>query len=183
MPTPDAPPPAGAADLTAEPFPVRCGGKTWLIAHPTVGTVGRLEILVATAAGDELDALRAEGLPPAQVAAMNRELNSQLAARSHRAGGDLHARVMAGPDGTALYLLALLRDRQPDATLADARTLLADAPDETGRAVAAVTPVFTKLTGAKRGLSPSQIEAELTRLRPWLARLTNSPGSSAGPPS
>jgi hypothetical protein len=160
---PEPAPPLSVSDVlgAAGTFPaVRWRGREYPVSPPTLGTVARLEVLIAAAAGAEVDALQGTPLH----ARMSKALEAMLVARAHRAGGELWDRYMGGTDGAVLYLLALLREKSPDMTEADARRMAAEESDQVRRALVLVTPDFLRLVGERAGASPDQVAAALRRL-------------------
>ena len=160
--------PASVGDVlgaAGEPATVRWRDRDYRVGPPTTGAITRAEMLVAKAAGSELDALRGQ-LPDAQFRKLDTALTAKLLARAHRAGGELFNEVMGSPDGQVLYLLALLREHHPDLNESDARGMMAEVPEQVERALILVTPDFLRLVGKMKGADPRKVQAVLDQLSP-----------------
>ena len=70
------------------------------------------------------------------------QLKRDLAAGLYNPGGRLWRELLTGPRANVLYLLALLREHHPDATVADAERLTRDAAGMVAVALQDVTPPF-----------------------------------------
>lgn len=157
-----------------EPPRVVADGKTYTVGFPTQRAKARLEELVAASAVAAVADLKA-ALPPAAYAEQWAEVKELIRRREYRTGGSLWAEAMAGPGGGVLFLLALLRECHPDATEADARRLLAAAPEQVEAALARVTPVFIRAVAADLGATRDQTEAALKRLTPSAPTASSAP--------
>lgn len=151
---------------------VEWNGVTWKIGHPVQRAKAVLEELAAAKAVRSVVALKS-ALAPAEYAEAYSEVLRQVTAGDFRTWGVGWVRQVAGADGSALFLLSLLRCHHPQATEADAAGLLAACPGEVNAAVERVTPrFFDLLVSAVPGLTP-EARADLTAL--FRARLTPSP--------
>lgn len=116
-------------------------GKTWKIGHPIQRAKAELESLVCDYVFRHLEAMRGVW-PEAKFAAKEAELELQVLGGHHRTWGSLWRSVTSGPDGNALFLLALLRVHAPATTLAEASVLWNASPRQLRIAYAAVIPGF-----------------------------------------
>lgn len=155
----------------AGPCPtVTHNGKTWQIGHPTQNAKATLEILVVEAAQRNIDKLKSS-LSVARYEAKCAALDTKIEGGHHRTWGSLWRSVNSGPDGTALFLLSLLREKHPEATFEDAEALLRDEPRGTGRAFMQVAPAFfSLLVACLPGATPQEKEKQMESLRADFAR-------------
>jgi hypothetical protein len=122
--------------------------KTWTVGHPTQRAKAELEKLVVEVAQKSLDDLRGV-LPPAKIAEKEAALDGLLFARAWQTWGSLWSQVVNGPLAFPLLLASLLRQRHPEATLADAEALWAGANRPCRTALMMVVPgFFTVLAGS-----------------------------------
>lgn len=131
------------------------GSKTWTIGHPTQKAKTVLEILTLEIAAENHEAAL-PALPPKMRARKEKEFGAAVDGGHWRTWGELWTAVNSGPDSNALFLLSLLREHHPDATLADARTLWRDSGRATARAFAVVIPSFFTLLVAERSATPEE---------------------------
>ena len=118
--------------------------KVWKLGHPTQRAKAALEELVTAAAVKEVTGLKAV-LPVTDYRELLAELQSAISAGAYRTWGDGWKRVIGGTDGSVMFLLSLLRERQPEATIEDAWGLATDKGDEIGLAMIRVVPGFFAL--------------------------------------
>jgi hypothetical protein len=137
------------------------GGKTWTIGHPTQRAKAHLEILTAATAIDQLEELKPV-LKPEVWARRAAELDAKIDGGQHRTWCPLWSAVNGGPNGTPLFLLSLMRDHHPEATLADVRELIASEPMRVRAALACVVPRFFILL-AESAPIPPEMRAKLVQ--------------------
>lgn len=135
---------------------VQFWGRTWKIGWPTQEAKQCHEILVAQHAEAELESRRAL-YTPAKMAVKERALELQLNAGDHRVYGSLWSATVDGPDGMPLFLLSLLREHHPNATIEEARALWSSGSLSVRLAMAQVMPPFAVLLVS---LSPRIQEAD-----------------------
>ncbi len=119
-------------------------GKAWKLGHPTQRAKAALEELVTSAAVREVTAMKSY-LPAGDYRELLAELQGAISAGSYRTWGAGWQRVIGGTDGSVMFLLSLLRERQPEAALADAWALATDCADEIGLGMVRVVPGFFAL--------------------------------------
>lgn len=138
-----------------------CGDKTWTVGWPTQKAKSALEIATLELAVANHEEACAH-LPAKFVARKQKELDGAIDGGHWRTWGELWTSVNEGPDGNTLFLLSLLREHHPDATLADARKLWREKGGETVRAFAVVVPSFFELLVADRP-EPPAVKAALVK--------------------
>lgn len=145
--TPETPPDVGVAQALgaagASPE-VLHKSQTWFVGWPIQAAKTVLEQLVVQVAEANLEELRG-AMPQQRFARKEKELDDQLFGGHWKTWGSLWSTVVNGPDGMALFLLALLREKHPQATLAQARELWRDANRQVRRALTTVVPGFFDL--------------------------------------
>jgi hypothetical protein len=137
-------------------FDIEFGGATWGVARPTRGARDVLDKLVAEAAWAEVEALQALAPRAFQTAAT--EYVRAAGAGEYRAGGKGWLAVVNGPKGNTLFLLALLREKHPAATAADARALIAGKKEAVEAALAVLGPRFFGLLAELPDTPPEYLE-------------------------
>lgn len=167
-------PGAGPALGAAGPCPaIDYAGKSWAVGHPTQRAKAELELLVIDAAQRNIDQRKGR-LSKDQYEAKCAALDLQVQGGHHRTWGPLWRAVNAGPDGTKLFLLSLLREHQPDATFADVDGMFRDAGRQTTRALAVVMPIFFSLLVTEMPVGPEERAAKLADLLTEYAAQTPS---------
>lgn len=129
--------------------------KTWKVGHPTQRAKACLEELAAAKAVGEVVALKG-AVPPAAYAEMFCDLMRGVKTGAYKTFGPGWVEQTTGPGGAVLFLLALLRERHPDAAEADALGLAADRGDEVQAALARVVPDFFDLLLASATIPAAQ---------------------------
>lgn len=157
-------------------------GKEYKVGFPTQRVKARLEELIAGAETAAVQALRGV-IPPTDFADQLARLGRQLRTREHRTrDGSLWQRYMVGEEavtGFQLFLLALLREHQPDVTEDDLRAMLAEGGEFLLLAADRVVPGFFTWLEAELG-APKGTTAELAaKMAAELRRL----GTRSTPPS
>jgi len=118
--------------------------QVWRIGHPTQRAKSELENLAIRQATKEI----LDARPLVGEAAYQEMMTSHrraMAAKEYRTFGPGWQAVITGPDGHVLFLLALLRERHPEAHEGIARELLTSRGDEVAVALMQVAPPFCEL--------------------------------------
>ncbi len=138
--------------------------KTWVLGHPTQRAKAELEFLVVEAAQKNIDDLKPI-LKPADYRRRCAALDELVNGGHYKTGGSLWTVNNNGPLGQPLFLGALLRERNPEVTLAEAVAIWLGEPDQTRRALGMVVPDFFAVLATSLPLSPddrSKWQAEMT---------------------
>jgi hypothetical protein len=169
-----------AALGAAGPCPtVRWNSKTWKVGHPVQAAKAELEMAVFEIAQANLDAMRPV-LKKGQYEAKCRNLDLQIEGGHHKTGGPLWQAVNTGPDGLAAFMLSLLRQNHPEATLDDARGIMTSAESyrDSRRALAVVVPGFFQILVASLVPLPEDRPAALAQyVAEFLASIQEPPSS------
>lgn len=129
--------------------------KPWSVGHATQRAKAELELQVVQVALRNIDRLKS--VLPAQVwQQKSAALDAQIAGGHYQTWGSLWTAVNNGPDGTALFLLSLLRERHPEATLEDAAGILRYEPRQVQHAMSIVVPGFFKLLAETAPVPPEK---------------------------
>lgn len=138
---------------------IKWNGRAWKIGHPTQDAKTALEELVVSKAVAEVTAL--EGvLPPAAYAKLFDRLQDRIETGHYRTFGAGWVKQTTSPAGSVYFLLALLREKQPDATEGDAAGLAAAKGGEVQLALSRVVPgFFDVLLASASHLKPEQKDA------------------------
>ncbi len=129
----------------AGPCPVvTYNGKPWSVGHPTQRAKATLEGLVAQVATRNIEELKAFYTPQQYKEEME-QLRASIRGGHHRTWGPLWLAVNGGPESNVLFLLTLLRERHPEATLNDAEGMWSDCNEDAKTAMAMVVPSFYAL--------------------------------------
>lgn len=133
-------------------------GKVWKVGHPTQNAKAELERLAVQVAAQAIYDL--EGvLPPAQFKKASDTFVRSVSAKSYKTWGAGWQEVVLKDENVHLFLLALLREKQPEATEEVARTLLGECSLAVSLAFAQVLPDFMRLLLLERkDLTPGQRE-------------------------
>jgi hypothetical protein len=135
------------------------GDRKWVVGHPDQRAKARLELItLETAVANHEASL--PYLPAARRAKKEKEFDAAVNGGHWRTWGELWGAVNSSPDGNSLFLLSLLREHQPDATLVDANKLWTEAGRATARAFAVVVPGFFAVLVADRA-EPPEVKAEV----------------------
>ena len=137
---------------------VRHGDRVYKLGFPTQRAKARIEELVAAQAVREVLDLK-PALPPAAYAELTDGVRADVAAKAHRTGGPLWARVLNGPGGQNIFLLAFFRENHPDVTADEVDALAAHHPEEVNAALLRVLPDFFEIVGAALKATPEQVAA------------------------
>ena len=132
---------------TGAPAEIHVGPTVWKVGHPDQRAKARLEELVTQFARREL---AANGAIDQWVA--------RVEEGAYRTRADGWSRVMRGPSADCLFLLSLLREHHPNASLADAESLAAGEPEQVRAAIVRVAPAFFGLVLADLSLPPAEKE-------------------------
>lgn len=173
---------AGVTHMVAGPGPaVEWAGKTWRFGFNHQDAKGRLEELIrAHVVRDALRTKRALGGAEGQEAY---DLTDAKVKGGHYltfARG--WAEVLNSPAGVLLYTRSLLQEHHPDVTDDDVRRMLAEEPEQTEAAVAAVSPDFFKAVAVQMGETPETAETIAAELARTLRDRT-TPGPDTASPS
>lgn len=136
-----SPPLSWVLGAAGPPVELRHKGLTWRLGHPVQSARELLENFLAAQAIAEVNALR-DTLDPQDYAAAKKDVLSLVTGKWYSTGGKGWVAAVEGPEGGALFVLALLRVHQPHATVADVKALLADKLDELTLALEQVAPDF-----------------------------------------
>ncbi len=159
-------------------------GKVWKIGHPTNRARGALEELVAAKAVTSITKL--EGvMPPAVYAAMFADVMRDIKLERYKTFDKLWVEQTQGSSGAVLFLQALLRERHPEATEADAISLAMGKDNEVQAAIARVAPgFFDMLVASATNLNPEQKATLAAAIRSSiLTAFAEQPKSSTSPPN
>lgn len=160
---------------------VTSGDRTWTVGWPTQKAKTELEGLVVEVAIDNIERLK-KYLSPTKYEQKCADVDRQIDAAQYLTGGALWRTHVAGRDGGALFLCALLREHHQDATLADARLLMSTEPRQVRHALARVVPPFFTLLVDAMPLTPDEKADMLVRAGPIIEALTGAmPSDSPSP--
>ena len=160
-------------------FEIEYGGKTWTVSPPTPGARDRLESLVVQTAWDEVEALRA--VIPGALPELKAEYLRAVGAQEYKTGGRGWFATFHGTAGNTLFLLSLLREKHPEATVDTARGLLAERRDAVEAAFAVLVPGFFELAAGLPTTPPEQRKGFLEAARLYREKQPDSPPSSPTP--
>lgn len=140
---------------------VKHNNRVWLVGHPTQKAKTELELAVAALAIANLDEMQ-----PVLSAAKFKDkcdaLDLRIEGGHHRTWGTLWSSACSGPFGTALFLMSLLREKQPATTFLEARTMLLEEPRQVKLAFAQVVPSFFTLLAESLAIPAEQRAALVT---------------------
>lgn len=167
----------------AGPCPVvQYKGRAWHIGWPTQNAKGTLEGLVYQVSRQNIEDMK-PFMSPAEYAEERAALRVALHAGQHKTWGELWTAVQRGPDSNTLFLLSLLREKHPDATLADARALwTGDAICDVKDAMALVIPNFYLLLVPELPVSPEQRQQIAAASAAMFHETMAAPPSTTTPP-
>lgn len=139
--------------MTLGPGPtIECGGKTWRLGFNTQDAKARLEELFrAHVMREAVKKKRALGGKEGQDAYDHD--NDAVTDGEYDTFEKGWYRLLAKPAGSVMYLLSLLQEHHPDATAADARSLVVQEPEQTQAAVNAISPDFLCAAAVQNGMS------------------------------
>lgn len=167
---------------------VQWDGHTYEIGWPTQRAKTALEELAAAKAVSEIRSLK-KALPADAYAETFSELTSRIAAGDYRTWGVGWQRVVLAGGNAHLFLLTLLREKNPKITEQLARALAIAEPEQIGAALARVVPGFLSLLLDELPLQEEQRAAAELILKDAVALLLLTPppfptpkSSGASPP-
>ncbi len=138
-------------------------GKLWTIGHPTQRAKAELEKLAVQQATREiLDARPLIGDVAYQEAMTSHRRG--MAAKEYKTFGAGWQAVIQGPDGHVLFLLALLRERHPEANEGIARELISTRGDEVAVALMQVAPPFCEMLVRDMTATPEEKAEALAKM-------------------
>ena len=143
------------------PFDIELDGKVWKVAHPTRAARDALAAMVLQHAWANLK--QTQTVLPDGYAELLAEMVRLIGAEEYKTGGKAWGATVNGPSGNALFVLSLLREHHPDASLKDARKLIGHRPDDVQVALAALVPGFFLLVGEDDEIPPER-RAEMAAL-------------------
>jgi len=146
-------------------FEIENNGKKWTIGKPTRTAKEEFETFITQQAWNEIAALR-EIVPEAFSEAKS-EFVRLAGSKEYRAGGKAWMAAFHGPDGDALFLLSLLKEHHPDATLNDARGLMFDKPEDVEAALAVMVPGFFEFVAGLPDTPPAMRRVLLATAQKW----------------
>lgn len=162
-------------------------GRKWLIGHPTQKAKERLEKLATAKASANLRAMR-DTLPEDEYEEHFERLSDKIATgdfKTWRSGW--HKIVLAADgSGTALFVLALLKEHHPDATEEDVVDLAVNCPEEIKLAMAQVLPPFMALIveglpikEKQKALAIEKLKGATEEIVASLSRSTSAPATAS----
>ena len=123
---------------------IECGGKSWQIGKPTQRAKDALEELVVRAAWAQVKALAAFDAEQYELAKADHF--AALQKGEYKTFGPRWGNLVSGTaESGARFLCALLRERHPEATEADAMALLVNGSDDVREALLRVVPPFAQI--------------------------------------
>jgi hypothetical protein len=128
------------------------------IGHPTQRAKACLEELAAAKAVAEIRKLKTS-LPADAYSEMFAELNKSIAAGDYRTWGPGWQRIVLAGGNAHLFLLSLMRERNPKVDEKLARALAIAEPEQVGAALARVVPGFFSLLLDELPLQKEQRQA------------------------
>jgi len=120
---------------------VTLGEKVWEVGWPTQRAKTTLEQLVIQVAKANVAELK-DVLSDAELRAEESAISSAIRGGHHKTRGELWNAVCSGPESVAVFFCAMLRERQPKATVEDAKALIRENPREVMDAMTQVAPDF-----------------------------------------
>lgn len=182
--TPEIQPAGVGPVLGADGAPVTFdwNGRTWRLEHPVQKAKDELEKLVLRYVVGQQEEMRGVWAEDT-FAAKEKELDDRIYGGHHKTLGSLWQAVTSGPDGNALFLLALLRQHQPHATLAEAATMWNASPRSLRLAYAEVIPDFFSVLVASRAGDPAEKARAAAAGAAQIVALLGVPGAPATPSS
>ncbi len=136
--------------------------KVWSVGHPTQRAKAQLEGLAAQVAMRNVEEMR-DFYSAQQYKEEVESVRSAIRGGHHKTWGSLWMTVNNGPESNMLFLLSLLRERHPEAMLADAEGMWADVTEDAKTAMAMVVPSFYALLVKSLPGSPEERTELLAR--------------------
>lgn len=142
---------------------IEWNGKTYRVAHATPKAVQRAEEQVAKQATEAV--LKLKGvLSPEAFAESWASVAAAVQTGQHGFGKSLYQAAMSGVDGLLLPFLACVRERHPELTMADAKAMYGDHPDEIDLILSRVGVGFFTHGVAGMAATPAQKAAAVADL-------------------
>lgn len=154
--------PVSVQQITGGPGPtVEAGGKTWRLGFNTQNAKARLEELVRSRVTRDALRLRRE-VGGEEGEQLWQDTRDSLAAGHYDTFGAGWLRVLKSSIGNALFVLSLLQKHHPEATEAEAVSLLASEPEQMEAALAVVASDFltavARQMATERGATPHEAD-------------------------
>jgi hypothetical protein len=138
-------------------------GKVWKVGWPTQKAKAELETLVVKVSKENLAQLR-DAYTEEEYREEDAALRALIRGGHFKTWGSLWRTVNDSPDGMPLFLCSLLKAHHPDITIATARELWTESPEDAVDALVQVVPDFFTLLIASL---PETEEARTAAVNEW----------------